>query len=197
MKVQRRFAVATPIPLALHPGAVTAVLHAVTPVISQLGTFSRYGPMPVRPGVLADDSFFSPDRPVSAFQIHEVMNLAPGLTKDVVYPAYFQQINNGLRCRADGAAGTRTWMEFSVRSRRNPISPVDTVSTPSTAAEMEEYELSEMLLVEANSLLMPTVIQSTLDAHRGLCNRLLHHIAHNETSSIDESPTPADELFRR
>jgi hypothetical protein len=142
----------------------------------------------LQPDALADDAFFNPGEPISAFQIHEVTNLAPGLTKDVTYPAYFQPVANGLRCRADGAAGTRTWMGFSVRPRRSPASPQDTVSTPSTVADPEEYELSEDLLVEANSLLMPTVIQNTLDAHRGLCTRIIAAAGLHDTSSVGDSP---------
>ncbi|KAI9171930.1 hypothetical protein HJFPF1_01421 [Paramyrothecium foliicola] len=188
MRVQRRLAVSIPIPLALPPAAVTAALHTVTSVIRQFHTISQFEAATVQPEIPTDDSFFNADDPLCAFRIYEVIHLAPGLTKDVTYLAYFQPLSNGLRCRADGTAGTITWMEFCVRPRRLAGSPEGSTSTPSTVTEADEYELSEALLVEANSLMMPTVLQATMQSHTGLCNRILNEVLGSFPGLLDDSP---------
>jgi hypothetical protein len=40
-----------------------------------------------------------------------------------------------------------------------------------------EYELYESIVVEANSLLMPFVVQTMTYAHRGLCDKVLQEAA--------------------
>ncbi|KAF4123323.1 hypothetical protein GMORB2_6024 [Geosmithia morbida] len=54
---------------------------------------------------------------VTSYQIFELITLAPGLTKEVTYPAYFQRVCDGIRVRANGAAGITGWCEFTVRPR--------------------------------------------------------------------------------
>ena len=192
MRVQRHFNISVPIPPSLPASAVLATLQTVSPVIRNLGTLSRYEETAAGGEPVASDPFFfgspgiaasppsPPVAPVASYQIFELITLAPGLTKEVTYPAYFQRVADGLRVRANGAAGITGWCEFVVRQRKYPDSPDGSASTPSTVNEMggpEEYELYESLLVEANSLLMPFVCQTMADAHRGLCDKVLQEAA--------------------
>ena len=217
MRVQRQFFITVPIPPHLPPSAVVATLQTVNPVIRNLGTLSRYEQTAAGAGPVANDPFFfgdgvvgsvgsSPNNAaggdVASYQIHELITLAPGLTKEVTYPAYFQCVNDGLRVRANGAAGITGWAGFTVRPRRPPGGVAATVvgdspdgSTPSTVAESDggaEYELFESLTVEANSLLMPFVCQTMEIAHRGLCDKVLQEALEKlaESPEWQWQPTP-------
>lgn len=129
---------------------------------------------------------------MASYQIFELITLAPGLTKEVNYPAYFQKVGDGLRVRANGAAGITGWCLFTVRPKQPPgSSPDGSVSTPSTVTGAEEYELYESVVVEANSLLMPFVCQTMEFAHRGLCDKVLQEAADlyaAEMQSWDTTP---------
>lgn len=229
MRVQRQMFITVPIPPGLPPSAVVATLQTVSPVIRNLGTLSRYEQTTAGSGPVATDPFFilgssnggdggsnsnnSSAGDVASYQIFELITLAPGLTKEVTYPAYFQRVNDGLRVRANGAAGITGWAGFTVRPRRSPggsggnSAPLvadspdgggEGGSTPSTTAGSdrndggggggggggeEEYELFESLTVEANSLLMPFVCQTMQIAHRGLCDKVLQEAMDRLTQS--------------
>ena len=195
MRVQRRLSIDVPISSALPPSVVVAALQTFSPVIRHLGTLSRYEPIQPRAGVVADDPFFTPAAPdgdlaVSSFQVYELITLAPGLTKEVTYPTHFQRLPNGLRCRADGAARIVGWCEFTVRPRRNAgsdaaPSPDGSASTPSSINDADEYELHEAMVIEANSLLMPFVLQTMSVAHRGLCNKILDEVMQQYYAGFD------------
>ncbi|KFH42658.1 hypothetical protein ACRE_066050 [Hapsidospora chrysogenum ATCC 11550] len=188
MRVQRHLSIAVPIPPSLPPSVVIAVLQTVSPVIRNLGTLSRYEETAAGGDPVASDPFFHTppgSGPVTSYQIFELITLAPGLTKEVTYPAYFQRVGDGVRCRANGAAGITGWCEFIVRPRQVADSPEGSASTPSTVADggggigagPEEYELHESIVVEANSLLMPFVCHTMGVAHRGLCDKVLQEAA--------------------
>jgi hypothetical protein len=186
MRVQRHMSITVPIPANLPPAVVVAYLQTVQPIIRNLGTLSRFEETPISADAIGNDPFFgSPlSSPVSSYQIFELITLAPGLTKEVTYPAYFQRVGEGVRVRANGAAGITGWCEFTVRPRKYPDSPDGSVSTPSTVTEgHEEYELFETLVVEANALLMPFVCQTMEVAHRGLCDKVLQEAADGSPQS--------------
>lgn len=202
MRVQRQFYITVPIPPSLPASVVIQTLQTVSPVIRNLGTLSRYEETSAGGEPVASDPFFyshtsgiSPGGSlpaVASYQIFELITLAPGLTKEVNYPAYFQKVSDGLRVRANGAAGITGWCEFTVRHRQSAgSSPDGSVSTPSTAAGAEEYEMYESVVVEANSLLMPFVCQTMEFAHRGLCDKVLQEAADryaSEMHSWDHTP---------
>ncbi|KAK7228437.1 hypothetical protein V2G26_000607 [Clonostachys chloroleuca] len=156
MRVQRQMSITVPVPQNLPASAALAYIQTADPIIRNLGTLSRFEPT----------------------AIFEVITLAPGLTKEVTYPAFFQRISEGIRVRASGAAGITGWCEFTIRQRQVADSPGSSISTPSTATPVadlgpEEFELYETLVVEANSLLMPFVVMVIEQAHRGLCEKVL------------------------
>lgn len=230
MRVQRHLSIAVPIPPSLPASLVVQVLQTVSPVIRNLGTLSRYEETTAGSDPVANDPFFlggspaavpsssssssspattaAPDSPpdglppVTSYQIFEVITLAPGLTKEVTYPAYFQRVGDGIRCRANGAAGITGWCEFVVRPRASasaaaaagssPASPEGSSSTPSTfggdapsvyPSASAEYEIHEAIVVEANSLLMPFVCHTMQVAHRGLCDKVIQEAADKYSQS--------------
>lgn len=164
MRVQRNLSVTVPIPPEIPPGVVIATLQTVSPVIRNLGTLSHYEETPEGGEPVASDAFFygpsspkpqqsppapsssgasSPPTPpsatttpaaVSSYQIYELITLAPGLTKQVTYPAYFQRVTNGIRVRANGAAGITGWCEFTVRPSTSSSTAGATAGQPSPAA---------------------------------------------------------------
>jgi hypothetical protein len=180
MRVQRQMSIAVPIPNSLPPAVVVAYLQTVQPIIRNLGTLSRFEETATVPDATGDPFFGAyPASPVASYQIFELITLAPGLSKEVTYPAYFQRVGEGVRVRANGTAGITGWCEFTVRARAlhagsSPDGAPSNISTPSTTGSgFEEYELFEALVVEANALLMPFVCQTMEVAHRGLCDKVL------------------------
>ncbi|KEY71633.1 hypothetical protein S7711_08099 [Stachybotrys chartarum IBT 7711] len=190
MRVQRHLTISIPIPPSLPPAVVLAALHTIEPVIRHLGILSRYESIPTRPGVAAGDAFFAPDDPIVTYNIYERITLAPGLTKEISHPSYFQLTASGVRGRADAPAGITAWADFSVRAIRDPGSPEGSASTPSTVAADEEYALQEVLVVEGNSLLMPFVSQTMQDSHRDICSKVVEEIVHKYATGFDYFNSP-------
>lgn len=189
MRVQRQMSITVPIPPSLPPSVVVAYLQTVHPIIRNLGTLARYEETSAGGDPVANDPFFGipANSPVASYQIFELITLAPGLTKEVTYPAYFQRVDGGVRVRANGAAGITGWCEFTVRQKKVPDSPDGSVSTASSDHGPEEYELFESLLVQANALLMPFVCQTMTFAHRGLCDKVLHEAAESYSLSFQQA----------
>ncbi|KAF4977757.1 hypothetical protein FZEAL_5776 [Fusarium zealandicum] len=179
MRTQRHLSLAVPVPGNVPPSAVLAAIHAFTPLIRHHHTLQGFDEVTVAPDAIADDPFFGPlDESVRAFQLRENVALAPGLSKDITYPAIFQAIPEGARSRAKAPAGIVVRTEFTVRQRRAgasvPISPAGSDSTGSTVTAVgDEYELHEEILIEGNSLLMPFITESLLAVHREICERLM------------------------
>jgi hypothetical protein len=211
MRIQRRYSISVPIPPYVPPSVVVSHIQLISPIIRHLGTLARYEPADARrPDIQNDPFFHQSGAPVSGFQIYELITLAPGLTKEVTYPAYFQPSHSGVRCRANGAAGITGWADYTVRPRQEDstssspgASSADggMGSTPSTTASDEyyhEYEIHETLLVEANSLLMPFVAWTMEESHRDLCRKVIDEAAqgygwgHDTTSTT--TTTPQDKM---
>ncbi|KAH7326732.1 hypothetical protein B0I35DRAFT_143168 [Stachybotrys elegans] len=184
MRVQRHLTITIPIPPSIPPTVVLAALHTIEPVIRHLAILSRFESIPTRPGAVAGDPFFALNDPIVTYNIYERIALAPGLTKEIVHPSYFQLTVSGVRGRADAPAGITAWADFSVRARRDPGSPEGSASTPSTIAD-DEYELQEILVVEGNSLLMPFVTQTMQDSHRDICSKVIQEIIQKHAGGMD------------
>ncbi|KAK0383135.1 hypothetical protein NLU13_9048 [Sarocladium strictum] len=202
MRVQRQYTIAVPIPPYVPPSVIIAHLQTVSPIIRHLGTLSRYETTSAElPAIQSDPFFHQSPAPISGFQIYELITLAPGLTKEVTYPAYFQSSQSGVRCRANGAAGITGWADYSVRQRSEDSSTGSPGmgSTPSTIASegeeyWHEYEIHETLLVEANSLLMPFVARTMEESHRNLLHKIIdeatqgYAVGHDTTSTTTTTP---------
>ncbi|KAF4470669.1 hypothetical protein FALBO_2426 [Fusarium albosuccineum] len=186
MRTQHHLSIATPIPGNVPPGVVVAAIQTYTPLIRHHSAMTGFDEVSATPDVLDNDPFFGPwDDSVRAFQLRELITLAPGLTKEITYQTIFQLVPDGTRSRAMAPAGIVVRAEFTVRQRRAttvPISPAgsDSTASGSTVTAMgDEYELREEVLVEANSLLMPFITEALATVHRGICERVVVETAKN------------------
>lgn len=183
MRTTQLLTITVPIPGTLPPGAVLAALQAVNPFVAHHRTVTSIEEVASDPEDTADDPFFGPfDDSFRAFQMEELVNLAPGLSKTIAYKAIFQVIPDGLRSRCKAPVGVIVRAQWTVRqlhhdrSPMGPISPAGSDSTASgstTTVEGDEYELQEQVLLECNSLLMPFIVDSCASVHRGICENFM------------------------
>ncbi|KAK7426849.1 hypothetical protein QQZ08_006595 [Neonectria magnoliae] len=181
MRTQRLLSHAIPIPGNLPPGVVLASVQSFIPFLDNHKTMTRYNETPPRPESIANDPFFSlGDDTLRFYQASELVTLAPGLSKEVTYHVVFQRISDGMRTRAEAPAGVVIRAEYTVRPRPNPTSPAgsDSTGTGSTITAVgDEYELHEDVVVEANSLMMPFIIDSVVTAHHTICVGVIDEVA--------------------
>ncbi|KAH7181637.1 hypothetical protein DER46DRAFT_489796 [Fusarium sp. MPI-SDFR-AT-0072] len=178
MRSTQLLSISVPIPGTLPPSAVVAALQAVDPFVAHHRTVTSLEEVQADPADTADDPFFGPfDDSFRAFQMQELVNLAPGLGKTISYKAIFQIIPDGLRSRAKAPVGVVVRAQWMVRQQQHgrspsgPISPAgsDSTASGSTAtAEGDEFELHEQVLLECNSLLMPFITESCVAVHRDI-----------------------------
>ncbi|KAF4451028.1 hypothetical protein F53441_5927 [Fusarium austroafricanum] len=183
MRSTQLLTISVPIPGTLPPSAVVAALQAVDPFVAHHRTVTSLEEVETDPADTADDPFFGPfDDSFRAFQLQELVTLAPGLGKTISYKAVFQIIPDGLRSRAKAPVGVVVRAQWTVRqlhhdrSPSGPISPAgsDSTASGSTAtAEGDEYELHEQVLLECNSLLMPFIAESCVAVHREICENFM------------------------
>ncbi|KAF5020267.1 hypothetical protein F66182_7715 [Fusarium sp. NRRL 66182] len=181
MRTTRHLTISIPIPGNLPPGAVVAGLQTITPFITHNRTITSVDEVLAAPEDTVDDPFFGPfDDSFRTFDCHEVISLAPGLSKTIGWKAIFQSVTDGVRSRALAPAGVTVRAEWTVRQQqRAPMGPISPAGSDSTASgstvtqEGDEYELHEDVFLEANSLLMPFIVDSCLAVHRDMCENLL------------------------
>ncbi|KPM40007.1 hypothetical protein AK830_g6574 [Neonectria ditissima] len=181
MRSQRLLNHDVPIPGNLPPGVVIASVQSFIPFLDNHKTMTRYSETPPRPESIADDPFFSSgDDSVRFFQVSELVTLAPGLSKEVTYQVVFQRIPDGMRSRAEAPAGVVIRAEYTVRPRLGPTSPAgsDSTGTGSTMTAVgDEYDIHEDVMVEANSLMMPFIIDAVVTAHHTICVGVIDEVA--------------------
>jgi hypothetical protein len=183
MRTTQLLSISVPVPGTLPPGAVLAALQAVDPFVAHHRTVTKLEEVPANPADTAEDPFFGPfDDTFRAFEMQELVNLAPGLAKTITYRAIFQVIPDGLRSRAKAPVGVVVRAQWQVRQQQRdrsatgPISPAgsDSTASGSTATvEGDEFELHEQVLLEANSLLMPFITESCVSVHREICENFM------------------------
>lgn len=181
MRTQRLLSHAIPIPGNLPPGVVVTSVQSFIPFLDNHKTMTRYNETPARPESITNDPFFNPeDDSIRFFQVSELVTLAPGLSKEVTYQVVFQRIPDGMRSRAEAPAGVVIRAEYTVRPRLGPTSPAgsDSTGTGSTITAVgDEYEIHEDVVVEANSLMMPFIIDAVITAHRTICIGVIDEVA--------------------
>ncbi|KAJ4008051.1 hypothetical protein NW752_009929 [Fusarium irregulare] len=183
MRTTQLLSISVPVPGTLPPSAVLAALQAVDPFVAHHRTVTKLDEVPADPADTAEDPFFGPfDDTFRAFEMQELVNLAPGLAKTITYRAIFQVIPDGLRSRAKAPVGVVVRAQWQVRQQQRgrsatgPISPAgsDSTASGSTATvEGDEFELHEQVLLEANSLLMPFITESCVAVHREICENFM------------------------
>ncbi|KAF5705962.1 hypothetical protein FGLOB1_7679 [Fusarium globosum] len=183
MRSTQLLSISVPIPGTLPPSAVVAALQAVDPFVAHHRTVTSLEEVQADPADTADDPFFGAfDNSFRAFQMQELVNLAPGLGKTISYKAIFQVIPDGLRSRAKAPVGVVVRAQWTVRQQqqaRSPSGPISPAGSDSTAsgstatAEGDEFELHEQVLLECNSLLMPFITESCVAVHREICENFM------------------------
>ncbi|KAL2106291.1 hypothetical protein VUR80DRAFT_6944 [Thermomyces stellatus] len=200
MRKQHNLTVRTSLPRYLPPQEVVNALQTYIPVIKHQALVTRYERAMGIPHC-ARDPFFHGGSPIAnpavddnppvsyrngalvAFNVFERINLIPGIaSKEITFPATFQNVPGGVRCRADAPGGVTLWTEFKVRPKpRNLNAPSSAAGSAwDWEAEVDrrrEYELVEWVTVEASSLLMPFVARSMEGAHKDICQKVIDEVA--------------------
>lgn len=211
MRKQHRHVVQTPLPRHLPPQEVVAALQSHVAVLKHHALVTHFERATAAPAYTADPFFHggSPiaypsdggdgdggvgdggarDARLTVYNVYQRIPLIPGIaSKEINFPVTFQDLPDGIRCRADAPAGVIVWSEYMVRAKP-PDSEGSAVaaagSGPAAAAggweaevdRQREYELVKWVTVETNSLLMPFVARTMEDAHREICRKVLDDVA--------------------
>ena len=212
MRKQHHLTVRTPLPRHLPPQAVVDSLRTYVPVIKHQALVTHFeretappgcdadpffhrGNPPRAPGHRRDGSSDAPEPgfggPLATFNVYERIPIIPGIaSKEISFPVTFQDVPDGVRCRADAPGGVTLWTEFKVRPKA-PDSDGESGGDASSAegpgwapgaweAEVDRrrgYELVERVTVETNTLLMPFVARSMEGAHREICQKVMDEVA--------------------
>lgn len=211
MRKQHHLTVRTSLPRHLPPQAVVDSLRTYVPVIKHQALVTHFERGTAPPTCDADPFFHgeNPPRapghrrdasdttdpgyggPFASFNVYERIPLIPGIaSKEISFPVAFQDVPDGVRCRADAPGGVTLWTEFKVRPK-GPGSDGESGGDASSGegsgwspgaweAEVDRrrgYELVEEVTVETNTLLMPFVARSMEGAHREICRKVLDEVA--------------------
>lgn len=217
MRKQHHLTVRTSLPRHLPPQAVVDSLRTYVPVIKHQALVTHFERGAAPPNCDADPFFHgessphapgyrrdasdAPDAPdvpdqegggsFATFNVYERIPLIPGIvSKEISFPVTFQDVPDGVRCRADAPGGVILWTEFKVRPKTQDSdgeSGGDASSGEGSGwawgaweAEVDRrrgYELVERVTVETNTLLMPFVARSMEGAHREICQKVLDEVA--------------------
>ncbi|KAH7150343.1 hypothetical protein B0J13DRAFT_674032 [Dactylonectria estremocensis] len=168
----------SPIPRNLPSEVVVAFIQSYDPVLRHNPGIVSYEEVAADPNDISDDLFFGPwDNTVRKFRVREVIWLAPGLTKDLVWPMIYQHTPDGIRYRGDATAGIIGWTQWVVRPRQGNTPPAgfgDLLSTAQNAGD--EWELWGESTVEANTLLMPFISNNTKNFVEQICQGVIDEI---------------------
>ncbi|KAF5020727.1 hypothetical protein F66182_7229 [Fusarium sp. NRRL 66182] len=174
MRSQHQISITIPIPSHVPPEVVLAHIQTYTPTLRHNSIVVGFFETPPNIELVHSDPFFGPaDGTVRSFETCERLALAPGLTRERKWPATFQSTANGIRCRADAAAGVTARAEWVVRPRQDADTP------SSTGTLVEEWELHVDVLTEGNSLLMPFISRTAEKVHRQISNNVLEEAVEN------------------
>lgn len=199
MRKQHKLVVRTPLPRYLPPQEVVNALRTYIPVIKHQPLVTRYERATALPEC-ASDPFFHGGSPIEnpgvdhnpadsyndgafvTFRVFERINLIPGVaSKEINFPATFQDVPGGVRCRADAPGGVTLWIEYKVRPKPQKLDdPASSAAGPDWEAEVDRrrgFELVEWVTVETSSLLMPFVARSMEGAHKDICRKVVDEVA--------------------
>ncbi|KAG5795504.1 hypothetical protein H9Q69_005438 [Fusarium xylarioides] len=161
--------------LRVPPEIVLAHIQTYTPMLANNNVIMSFKETTPNMELVSKDPFFgTPNSSVRTFSSSERLMLAPGLTRDRSWPVTCLSVPNGIRCRADAKAGVTVRTEWIVRPRQDFGSSPSTTSSPGTL--VEEWELYEEVIIEANSLLMPFVARTSDEVHRGICQKVVDEV---------------------
>ncbi|KAF5714584.1 hypothetical protein FMUND_7301 [Fusarium mundagurra] len=175
MRSKHQIFITVPIPSRVPPEIVLAHIQTYTPMLANNKVIMSFKETTPNMELVSKDPFFgTPNSSVRTFSSSERLILAPGLTRDRSWPVTCLSIPNGIRCRADAKAGVTVRTEWIVRPRQDFGSSPSTTSSPGTL--VEEWELYEEVIIEANSLIMPFVARTADEVHRGICQKVVDEV---------------------
>ncbi|KAF1989223.1 hypothetical protein K402DRAFT_391370 [Aulographum hederae CBS 113979] len=177
--------VSEPIPSRLSPSTVIDALHDYGNIMTLHPLVTGWDEIDL-PQSFAQDQDAHFDHSSSAakiryFNVDEAVVFIPGIgdwgKKMISFPGIFQDMEDGVKTRADAAGGS-----VVVRARWS-------VAKREEGGEIEEHhgegghqawELTEDVAVECSAILMPFVRWSMESAHKEICKKLLAKIGGEE-----------------
>lgn len=168
-----------PLPCSLSPDIVVQNLHAYEPLIRPNPYLQGFERLPVSLDEIVSDPFFTEDGSnIMKYEIHDRIPVVPaiGWTKDVSFPAIFQSLANGVRVRADAAAGTRVRSVYGVERAAREQADGGSQTSRGGRPGGGDWDLVERSHVECSVLLKPFVQKQFEAGHRDLCQKVLDNL---------------------
>ncbi|KAI8665718.1 hypothetical protein NCS56_01008800 [Fusarium sp. Ph1] len=161
MRARDKTFVTIPFPSDVPPHVVLDYIQTYEPVLQHNPGVVSYDPVDIDPAQFATDPWLDLcefDPSLRLFQAHEVVWLAPGISKNQSWLILFQRVPDGIVCRCKAGVGVVSWTEWSVRPRQREESSPSTPSTatPSSQDGDDGWELQGVVTVEANRLILPS-----------------------------------------
>ncbi|KAH6972851.1 hypothetical protein BKA56DRAFT_592914 [Ilyonectria sp. MPI-CAGE-AT-0026] len=188
MRSRYRADITSPIPGNLPSEVVVAFLQTFTPIIRHNPGMVSFEESPSNPSLIENDPYFGPwDNTVRAFEVREVIQLAPGLRRETKWPIVFQCVPNGALCRVNAPGGIITWTQWTVRPLSEATVSTNLDGSPGATASLddspgtmtalgEEWELYGETHLEANSLMIPFIFPMTCKILREMSGRIVDEV---------------------
>jgi hypothetical protein len=171
--------VAHQIPPHIHPTEVIAALHDHETALTLQALTCGHSKAPeTSPSTLKDTYWYPPDQyPISTYHVTECITWFPGIgelgKKYITFPSCFQDTRQGLKTRADAAAGVTVRAEFRVVGNGEAGSEVDGEGMGIGDAQ---WLLVEDVEVTCAWYLMPFVKGKMEQAHRDVCRKVIERV---------------------
>jgi hypothetical protein len=179
MTAKHNLHVAAPIPRSLDPKFVIAALHEHEPVLTLQALTCGHKKAPsTAHTTLKDTYWYPPDQyPVATYHVTEVITLLPFLgergKKYLTFPSCFQDTRQGIKTRADAAAGIIVRAEFRVVENGEVGSEV---AGEGMGVGDAKWVLVEDVEVSCAWWLMPFVRGKMEQAHQGICEKVVERV---------------------
>jgi hypothetical protein len=179
MSAKHNLHVAAPIPRSLDPRLVIAALHEHEPVLTLQALTCGHKKAPTTAQeTLKDTYWYPPDQySVATYHVTEAITFLPFLgergKKYITFPSCFQDTRQGIKTRADAAAGIIVRAEFRVVENGEVGSEVEGEGMGVGDAK---WVLVEDVEVSCAWWLMPFVRGKMEQAHRGICEKVVERV---------------------
>jgi hypothetical protein len=187
MSSKHHLHVAHQVPAHIHPSEVVAALHDhETALTLQALTCGHKKAPSTSPSTLKDTYWFPPDQyPVTTYHVTECITWCPGIgelgKKYLTFPSCFQDTRQGIKTRADAAAGIIVRAEFRVVENGEVGSEIEGEGMGVGDAK---WVLVEDVEVSCSWWLMPFVKGKMEEAHRDVCRKVIEKVEHRRRASV-------------
>ncbi|KAF1836509.1 hypothetical protein BDW02DRAFT_566937 [Decorospora gaudefroyi] len=179
MSAKHNLHVAHWIPSHISPSLVVAALHDHTTALTLQALTTKHTRAPSTAAeTLRDTYWYPPDQyPINTYHVTECITLLPGIgergKKYLTFPSCFQDTRQGIKTRADAAAGVTVRAEFRVVANGEAGSEVEGEGMGVGDAE---WVLVEDVEVSCSWWLMPFVRGKMEQAHRDVCRKIIERV---------------------